>query len=186
MILSWLFFGGVHSFTAANGVKQRLQVFSSLVQRYYRLLYNGLALLTFLPVLLALHAAPVAFISDWQGSVWAGWLVMGGGTLLGLVALKSYDLAEFVGWPVRPVTDGGSLRQQGLLRYVLHPLYLAILLVLGGMVVQQPDWKTSLFGFLAFLYIRIGIYFEEKKLIKTFGDVYIRYRQRTPMLIPTV
>ncbi len=108
------------------------------------------------------------------------------GVLLGGFALKSYNLAEFIGWPASQVAQTGNLQQKGLLRYVRHPLYLGIILALSGLVLQYPDWKHVLFGLLAFLYIRIGIHFEEKKLVRTFGDAYIQYRQRTPMLIPAI
>jgi protein-S-isoprenylcysteine O-methyltransferase Ste14 len=185
IVLTWLVFGGIHSITATNRVKQRLQS-SPFIQRYYRLLYNGLSLLTFLPVLVALNVAPVDFLSAWHGSAWAGSMVVGVGVLLGLFALRSYNLAEFIGWPAHQAAQTGNLQQQGLLRYVRHPLYSATILVIGGVVVQYPDWKHLLFGLLAFLYIRIGIHFEEKKLVRTFGDAYIQYRQRTPMLIPAI
>ena len=34
------------------------------------------------------------------------------------------------------------------------------------------------------LYIRIGIYFEERKLMREFGEQYAAYRAVTPMLFP--
>ncbi len=111
---------------------------------------------------------------------------MGVGFLLGLFALRSYNLAEFIGWPTNQATQTGHLRQQGLLRYVRHPLYSATILVITGIVVQYPDWRHILFGLSAFLYIRIGIHFEEKKLVSLFGDAYVQYRQRTPMLVPAI
>lgn len=186
IVLAWLVFGGMHSLTAGNRVKEQLQSFSLFSQRYYRLLYNGFSVLTFLPVLFALNAAPVCFLSAWHGSPWVGSLIIGLGIMLGLFALKSYNLAEFIGWPANQTAGGGTLQQRGLLRYVRHPLYSAIILAAVGLVVQHPDWKHVLFGLSAFLYIRIGIYFEEKKLVQTFGDAYIRYRQRTSMLIPAI
>ncbi len=122
IVLTWLVFGGIHSVMATSRTKHRLQSASPSLQRYYRLLYNGLALLTFLPVLYALHVAPADFPGAWHGSAWAGSLVMGVGFLLGLFALRSYNLAEFIGWPTNQATQTGHLRQQGLLRYVRHPL----------------------------------------------------------------
>jgi len=34
------------------------------------------------------------------------------------------------------------------------------------------------------IYILIGAYFEERKLLREFGEAYADYRSRTPMLIP--
>ena len=102
-----------------------------------------------------------------------------------LGALKYYDMAEFTGWPpAKQSGQVGTLQQRGLLHYVRHPLYSGILVGLVGLVVYQPDWKHLIFSLAAFGYIRIGIYFEERKLIRTFGDAYVHYRQRVPMLIP--
>jgi protein-S-isoprenylcysteine O-methyltransferase Ste14 len=34
------------------------------------------------------------------------------------------------------------------------------------------------------LYFIIGAYFEERKLLRDFGEAYAEYKRRTPMLIP--
>jgi protein-S-isoprenylcysteine O-methyltransferase Ste14 len=34
------------------------------------------------------------------------------------------------------------------------------------------------------IYIFIGAYFEERKLLREYGEVYAEYKSRTPMLIP--
>jgi len=40
-------------------------------------------------------------------------------------------------------------------------------------------------AYLAFtLYILVGVYFEERKLLREFGQEYAEYRSITPMLIP--
>jgi protein-S-isoprenylcysteine O-methyltransferase Ste14 len=36
------------------------------------------------------------------------------------------------------------------------------------------------------IYLFIGIYFEEKKLIEVFGEKYEKYQQDVPMLIPLI
>ena len=159
---------------------------TGLTQSTYRLIYNAIAALSLVPVLAALRSAPVHAVSNgWNGSVWMGTVLMSIGALIGLVALNAYDLREFVGLSSRDQSDQVRLlRQNGLLRYVRHPLYLGIVVVLLGLLVYQPDWKHLTFGLAAFLYIRIGIYYEERKLIRVFGNQYLNYRKRTPMLIP--
>ena len=34
------------------------------------------------------------------------------------------------------------------------------------------------------LYIVVGAVFEERKLVREFGDVYVEYQRRVPMLVP--
>lgn len=112
---------------------------------------------------------------------------MGVGTGIGIVTMKACDLKEFIGLSSHShhqQKQVGLLRQNGLLCYVRHPLYLGIVVALLGLVICHPDWKHLIFGLAAFLYIRIGIHYEERKLINAFGDQYLNYRQKTPMLIP--
>lgn len=187
LLLAWLLFGVMHSLTAGNSFKQWVLNHKKTLSPYYRLLYNGFALLTFLPVFVAYRVAPQQYISTWNGSAVGGWTLIAVGFVVGLVALWGYDLAEFTGWPPRSVNaEYGALRQQGLLRMIRHPLYAAMLMALAGFVLREPTWTNLLFGGLAFLYIRIGIYFEERKLIAVFGDQYRHYKRRVPMLVPFV
>ncbi len=186
ILLSWVFFGTVHSFTASNQLTNKLLIDSRLWVNYYRLMYNGVAILTFIPVWLAVQVAPVQLVGNWHGTAWAGGFLGGLGLAVVVMALRQYDLAEFVGWPVNsPSASTGTLRRAGLLRYVRHPLYSGILLVASGLIVDEPSWRQLLFGACAFGYIRTGIYFEECKLVRVFGDQYRLFREQVPMLLPS-
>lgn len=185
---AWLFFGFVHSLTAANGFKRWAIKKMGSFSTYYRLVYNGLSVLTLLPAVLIYVAAPTNYVSQWQGSVLIGLLLIGAGVVLAGTALSGYDLREFVGVPGNesPKNQPNQFRQGGLLRYVRHPLYVGIIVALGGLFVYAPTWATALFCVLAISYIRTGIYFEERKLVAAFGAAYQDYQSRVPMLIPTI
>ena len=187
LMLTWILFGFIHSLTAATSFKQRLVRVGKWVPRYYRLLYNGLSLLTFLPVWLVFRAAPNQKIGVWQGSNNLGMFLIGLGLFVGAIALAGYDLVEFTGFPARqPDAKPDALRQQGLLRYVRHPLYLAMLVILTGLFVREPSWRSLLFSGFGFLYLRIGIFFEEQKLVRVFGQSYRNYQRKVPMLLPFI
>ena len=69
-----------------------------------------------------------------------------------------------------------------LYSFVRHPLQLGVLL--GTWV---TPWMTATHLFLAIgltVYILIGLYFEEKDLVRDLGDAYLAYRQEVPKLIP--
>jgi protein-S-isoprenylcysteine O-methyltransferase Ste14 len=34
------------------------------------------------------------------------------------------------------------------------------------------------------IYLVVGAYYEERKLVREFGEAYTSYQQKTPMLIP--
>ena len=184
---AWLFFGFVHSLTAATGFKSwATKKPGSFLAAHYRLVYNGLSVLTLLPAVLIYVSAPTDYVGQWQGSVLIGLLLIGAGILLVGIALSGYDLREFVGWPggATQATQPNGFRQAGLLRYVRHPLYVGIIVALGGLFVYAPTWTTLLLALLAISYIRTGIYFEERKLVAEFGAAYRDYQKRVPMLIP--
>ena len=71
-----------------------------------------------------------------------------------------------------------------LYRLVRHPLYLGFFLAFWAT-------PTMTLGHLLFaagmsVFMLVAIQFEERDLIDTFGEVYVRYRQRTGMLLPRI
>lgn len=185
---AWLFFGFVHSLTASIRFKAWAAKQLGSLGRYYRLIYNGVSVLTLLPAVLVYSSAPTDHVSQWQGSILIGAGLIGAGTLLAGIALIGYDLREFIGLPPGEPQKKQSdqFRQGGLLRYVRHPLYAGIIVALSGLFIYAPTWGTLLFDILAISYIRMGIYFEERKLVADFGTAYQEYQKRVPMLIPAI
>ena len=67
-------------------------------------------------------------------------------------------------------------------KHVRHPLYTGILL--GMWATPVMSLTHLLFAACITLYIIIGVSFEERDLIREFGDVYRSYQSRIPKLIP--
>jgi protein-S-isoprenylcysteine O-methyltransferase Ste14 len=103
--------------------------------------------------------------------------------LLLFVAILQTDVLAFVG--LRQLFEDekpGRLVTRGFYRMVRHPLYTFGLLTL---------WLSSSVSLNAFIiyvgltiYIFVGIYFEERKLLREFGQAYADYQSVTPMLVP--
>ncbi len=185
IISGWVLYGAIHSLLAAQRIRQYFQQ-TVIPARYYRLIYNLIAAVSFLPLLYLLRFTPADTMPLMPPVTWLGNGLILTGTVLGVLALRHYNLTEFMGWPATDPQPAGPavLRRQGLLAYVRHPLYTATYIVLAGLFIRQPDMKHLLFGLGAMSYIRTGIYFEEKKLIREFGSQYLHYRQEVPMLFP--
>ena len=74
--------------------------------------------------------------------------------------------------------------ERGFYRSMRHPIQAGTMA--GLWATPQMSVGHLLFALVMSLYIMIGLYFEERDLIATFGDAYRDYRRRVPMLLPFV
>lgn len=116
------------------------------------------------------------------------WALFGLGNLLVLCSTFMIDHFDLFGlrqvyadWRGR-VYQAPPFQVAWLYRVVRHPLYLGFFIVLWS----TPDMTLGhlLFAAGMSLYILIGVRFEERDLVVAFGDVYTRYRESTPMILP--
>jgi protein-S-isoprenylcysteine O-methyltransferase Ste14 len=185
--LAWISFGAVHSLLARPpGDAWMGRAFGPGA----RLAYNAISVVHLAAVWgfgrwLAGEVQPFAR-PDWL--VWLQWAMVAGGALLGWAALKDYDLGRFGGlWYLRSgiVPNVGETPEplvvEGLHRYVRHPLYSAAFLLLWGLVDSPFSVATAAWASLYFL---IGTWFEERKLVRLYGEAYRAYRRRVPAYLP--
>jgi methanethiol S-methyltransferase len=73
-------------------------------------------------------------------------------------------------------------RTPSLYKVVRHPLYIGWLMIFWA----APTMTAAhlLFALATTAYILIAIQLEERDLVSAFGNTYVDYRARTPMLIP--
>jgi protein-S-isoprenylcysteine O-methyltransferase Ste14 len=179
LLIALALWGVVHSILASNFAKDMLGGAS-----FYRLGYNIFAAISFVPILYLMATLPDKAIFQ----VPAPWsTLMRGGQLLAVlmlfIAFLQTDSLSFVGLRQLFETTGSSqLVTRGLYRVVRHPLYTFGLLFIWLSPTVSQNSLTVYIG--ATLYTLIGAYFEERKLLREFGDSYAEYKKKTPMLIP--
>lgn len=185
LIFAILVWGIFHSLLASTGVKDFFRrTFGDRYMKSYRLIYNIFAVVSVLPVLYLMITLPDRTLyqvpAPYDLLMRAG---QGASVLLLLVAVIQTDLFSFAG--LRQLFEeekSGPLITGGLYRLVRHPLYTFSLLILW----LSPH--MSLNSFIVYtaltMYVLVGIIFEERKLLREFGEQYAEYRSRTPMLIP--
>jgi methanethiol S-methyltransferase len=84
-------------------------------------------------------------------------------------------------WSGRPVPKP-EFRIPAFYQFVRHPIYFSFIVAFWA----TPSMTVGhlLFAIAASGYILIGAFLEERDLAAEFGDVYRRYQQRVPMLLP--
>ena len=183
LLLALAIWGVVHSFLASHLAKDlfRLKVGN---MNFYRLAYNIFAVISFLPILYLMATLPNQLVyevpSPWNLVMFGGQLLSG---LLLLIAFLQTDSLSFIG--LRQLFEkekSGALVTRGLYRVVRHPLYTFSLLFVWLTPTVSQNSLTVYIG--ATVYTLIGAYFEERKLLRDFGDDYAAYKRNTPMLIP--
>jgi protein-S-isoprenylcysteine O-methyltransferase Ste14 len=186
-LLAVALYGALHSLLASLRAKALARrILGPASSRLYRLGYNLVGVLTLLPVLAIPARQPglLLYRVPWP---WSGLMLAGQALALvtTLVGLLQTDLAGFLG--LRQLLEGEpegppKLVLTGLYRWVRHPLYTAGLAFLW----LSPLMTTStlaLFTGLS-LYLYIGSLFEERRLVREFGQAYLDYQHRVPRLMP--
>ena len=185
LILAIIIWGIVHSVTASLEFKEFLRSLLGMeFMRFYRLLYNVFSVVSFAPILYMAALLPTQTLyrvsPPWNYLMLAG---QGLAAVLEVVAVLQTDTLSFVG--LRQLFEEekpGGLITKGFYKYMRHPLYTFGLLFLW----LSPSVTVNSFILYIFLtiYILVGAFFEERKLLREFGQAYADYKSVTPMLIP--
>ena len=80
-------------------------------------------------------------------------------------------------------TASGSLRTDGLYRYVRHPIYTGVIVIVISLSVRSGSWIAVAVGAITLVFFRAKIGWEEQRLRERYAD-YDRYCAATPRFIP--
>ena len=176
-----------HSWLAALRTKQLArELFGEQIDRYYRLIFVGVAILTLAPILGMVVFLPSRLI--WR--IPLPWLYLTVFiqclALVGLiVTVFQTDLLTFSGF--RQLADpkaeaSHALVTDGMYGMVRHPIYLFSILIFW-LFPYMTDLILAVV-IASTLYFVFGTIPEERKMIETHGKTYLKYRDRVPRLIP--
>ncbi|MDH3241618.1 MAG: isoprenylcysteine carboxylmethyltransferase family protein [Alphaproteobacteria bacterium] len=185
--LAWLSFGLGHSVLAGAPARHRL---APALGPYYRIAYNGFAGVHLAAIWLAGHwllagAAPFALPEAARTGLYGVSIL---GLVILLLAARGYDLGRFIGTTqIRNRRRGTTepedepLHTGGFHAWVRHPLYAGVYLMLWGNAQDPFGLATAIW---ASAYLAVGTMFEERRLLKLYGEAYRSYRARVPAIIP--
>jgi protein-S-isoprenylcysteine O-methyltransferase Ste14 len=181
-------FGVQHSAMARSGFKRWwTRVIPPALERSTYLLATCTVLALMFRFWLPIDA-PVVWQVDHRAGAMLLWTLFGCGWALALASTFQIDHFELFGLrqalarptlrPLPPARFATPL----LYRQVRHPLYAGLMLTFWAVPVMTAGRLLFAFGLSA--YVLIGIAFEERDLLRQFGERYRVYRERVGMLVP--
>jgi len=186
MALSWALFYTLHTLLAASKLKRILEARWPHLYNWYRLFYTLLSTILFIGIVIqALFLPKTQIFLPSQFGEYAGYMIATAGVMIVLKSVKEIRLGSFLGVrkPEKEESDQ-SLVATGMYAQVRHPLYLGLLLIFTGYFLVSGTEGALIHLACLIMYLPIGIYFEEKNLIATYGEGYRIYRKEVPAFFP--
>ena len=191
LLLLWFAWCIIHSGMISLTVTKYLERRLSNNFRYYRLIYNLMAVTTLLPVILYSQSIHSRVIFQWDGSLfWIRAILLTCSILLFHLGSKHYSFRQFLGFRQinsgnshKSLTKSGALNTSGILNVTRHPWYLATLLIIWSLR-QELDTVAILSNSILTCYVIVGTILEEIKLVAEYGEEYNTYKKNVSMLIP--
>jgi protein-S-isoprenylcysteine O-methyltransferase Ste14 len=156
---------------------------------YYRIIFVLVSIGTLLPLFFFQVSLPHSVLFNWHESwqylriamiLYAGMCIIGG--------FWAYDVQYVIGirqirlYMVRSSEPLHSMETKGILRYVRHPWYAAgLMLVWAGGTITDVNVSVRI---ILSVYLIVGTYLEERKLLVEIGEPYEKYREEVPMYFP--
>ena len=191
LALLWIIWCAIHSgmvsVTATEYLKRR---FGSHF-RFYRLVFNLVAIATIIPVILYGQSIQGHVVFRLEGFMTVFQVILLTiAVLLFFAGARHYDMLQFLGLrqiQIRTgtshsgLTETGKLDTTGILGITRHPWYLATIMLIWA---RGLDVSTLITNITLILYLIVGTALEERKLLIEYGEDYRRYQQKVSMLIP--
>ena len=193
IILLFAAFSVSHTWLASIKLKESLALKLGNKIAFYRLFYNVSSIVIFY-AFYAIAPKPDMIVYDLHFPFDIITFALQVLSLAGLIwAARSVSLKEFSGiaqierylkgtYNTGDLDEKLVLKIEGAFKFVRHPIYFFSILFLG----LRP--AMNLFYLIMFIciviYFYIGSFYEERKLVRFFGDEYREYQKKTPRIFP--
>jgi len=200
IVTIFLAFALIHSITVTMWFKDlcRRAFGETFMRVWYRFLYTSISAITTFAAVYFISQVPDRVL--WQGSLWFRLIMHAiqiAGIVFGVQAFQYLDKWEFLGfrqvWRYLARNEvAGSLEgltqkelvTTGVYGIVRHPLYMA------GIVIFTFSPHITVNGLtitvLADLYFIFGMFIEERRFVRIFGNQYREYMKKVPRMVPDI
>ncbi|MEQ8304504.1 MAG: NnrU family protein [Cyclobacteriaceae bacterium] len=184
LFLCWVLYFFLHSWLASTSAKHFAKTSFKFSDRSYRIFYVTLSSVGLILLLVFNSNIPaVLFFSNEGWLRYLSLVLTAFGVIIIKVSFREYDFEAFMGVK-NP--EGEAFSSNGILSKVRHPIYAGTILIVLGYFLFNPTMPTLVSMSCIFLYLPLGIYLEEQKLIKLYGEKYRKYKEEVPALFPTL
>ncbi len=182
LIAAWSVYFFLHSALASDAIKNCAYSKLRLSKRNNRLIYTIISTAGLAAIIYLIIQTPgrLLFRPSWPFAIIAVLCILSGSWIF-KAAFRQYRLRAFLGLAEENFTE---LKTSGILNRVRHPLYTATMLWTVAYLLLLPTTSSLVSVICILAYLPVGIWLEERKLIKQFGGAYLDYRKKVPALIP--
>ncbi|HOZ79806.1 MAG TPA: isoprenylcysteine carboxylmethyltransferase family protein [Ferruginibacter sp.] len=177
----WLLFGILHSLTATESCKKMAFKLSINLHKNYRFIYITVAIVSLLSILAYGFNINSPRLFTYNNIFYFIPIITG---TIGLCIMVSVVYKYFITGMALKRDGHQGLITSGLNNFVRHPLYAGTLLTAWSFFSVYPLLSILISNTIVTGYTITGIYFEEKKLAAMFGNEYLEYKKKVPMLFP--
>jgi methanethiol S-methyltransferase len=184
----WAAYCALHSFLISISITKLMTRLLKKYYAFYRLFYVVLSIVLLIPLIQFTAHADNKIIVTYPLSLNLLRYVLISGSLVmfAWAFFFDYDFLSFFG--IRQILNFGKnndsikeIKKKGLLGIIRHPMYFALIIYLWCQIFSMADLIVNI---LLTIYIIIGTFIEERKLLIEFGDSYLKYKREVPMLFP--
>jgi methanethiol S-methyltransferase len=186
----WTAYCALHSFLISTRFTNFLIRSLKNYYAFYRLFYVLISLIMLIPLIQYSGQLndPVLITYVFPWSIVRSALIAGSLLMFFWAFFFNYDSLSFFG--IRQILNFGKtketnpsedIKRNGLLGIMRHPMYFALIIYLWCQTFRLIDIIVNT---VLTMYVIIGTKLEERKLVLEYGDVYVKYQQEVPMLIP--
>ena len=103
-----------------------------------------------------------------------------------IIAIKGFYGLKKYGKPNDEWENTTVLIDCGIFRYIRHPLYSSLILLVIGILLKHVTFVSLVIGSICIFLLIIASLMEERENLKKFGDAYTTYKRTTMRYIPFV
>jgi methanethiol S-methyltransferase len=193
LVLLFSIYGFIHSILASQRVKLLFKKTFGKLIAFYRLIFNVFSVVG---LYLIWDLAPHPSLQIYKLPQPYDYLVLIPQfiSLIGIIwCFKYVCFKEFLGltqidrylkneYSDDELNENYTLRIEGPYKYSRHPIYFFSIIFLLLRAEMDLFYLTMFISFTAYFYF--GSYYEEKKMVRLFGDDYRNYQKKTPRIFP--